>query len=968
MKKSLALVAVVLLWSTSALAQTIPGNFPWNPGMTSKGGVPVRTTICATLPPGNGTADDSARIQAALDSCGPEQVVQLAAGNFVVNNYVLIHSNVSLRGAGGGQTILTKTNGARPRSATVVAGTNGILTPVDPGSYSHDAQPIIIVGPGRWNVGSDDAASQNLTVDGAQGGNSVTLANASAFHAGDFVLLDERSGASWQPVPTGFGCTNNLTPTPCPPNVWKGDVAAFNMHWAEQQFQDDNGNSNAQGPYDDTPGVLPAAMSWFSRQDRPTSEIKEILSISGNTVTFTSPLSISYRTSHQAQVTPYTTDPSNNGHNPNGIDVHIKGGGVENLTVVGGADGAIRFETAAYSWAKAIECTQWIGECVAIDNSFRVELRDSYLHTGSWPTPGGAGYAISLANGSAEALIENNISIDTNKVMVFRSSGAGSVVSYNYADDGWISYDPTWIEAGINASHMVGSHHALFEGNYSFNIDSDYTHGNASFLTFFRNQLTGVRRSFNDLASGHGPIRAVGLAYGSWNDALIGNVLGVSGATGWAYTDSAMSCNANGDSCTGNNSNWNSTPGEIYMLGYDPERWGMFPDPQVLSTVVRDGNFDYVTNSQRWHTTPGGYTIPNSLYLAAAPAFFGTNPWPWVTPEGATKTFTLPAKARFDAGMPYTDGGGNPPPVVNGACGPANGVPVSSPPTADLCSAGTPSAVTGSGPWSWTCTGSGTGHTNASCSAPLAQAGDTTPPSVPTGLTATGVSQTEIDLTWTASTDNVGVTGYDVYRNGVRIGSPPGTSFADTGRTPGTTYTYTVDAFDAAGNISAQSGAVNGTTQSSQVTIIIGDQDTSPTWIDNSGAHHLIAQLTTLPQNATLKELWIYFSNVAGTVQIGIYDALGTNGHPKNLKKATPSFTPVVGWNKLTVSGPALPAANYWLTFLPTDIWLSYPTDFNNGLCVWKTNVAGNMPNTFPSSLSGSRVCQRPFYAVLSVP
>jgi hypothetical protein len=167
--------------------------------------------------------------------------------------------------------------------------------------------------------------------------------------------------------------------------------------------------------------------------------------------------------------------------------------------------------------------TQWIGEGVAVNGSFRVEIRDSYVHTGSWPEPGGGGYVISLANGSSEILIENNILIDANKEMVMRSSGAGSVVAYNYADDGWIYGTETWVEVGINASHMAGPHHVLFEGNYSQNADSDYTHGNAIYLTFFRNWLSGQRRDFTDSAN----VRTVGLAYGSWWDSFVGNVLGV---------------------------------------------------------------------------------------------------------------------------------------------------------------------------------------------------------------------------------------------------------------------------------------------------------------------------------------------------------------------------------------------------------------------------------------------------------
>ena len=84
---------------------------------------------------------------------------------------------------------------------------------------------------------------------------------------------------------------------------------------------------------------------------------------------------------------------------------------------------------------------------------------------------------------------------------------------------------------------------------------------------------------------------------------------------------------------------------------------------------------------------------------------------------------------------------------------------------------------------------------------------DTTAPSVPTGLVKTANTLTSINFSWTASTDNVGVTGYKVYRGGVQIATGASTSFSDTGLTPGTSFPYTVAAFDAAGNTSNQSTA-----------------------------------------------------------------------------------------------------------------------------------------------------------------
>ena len=90
---------------------------------------------------------------------------------------------------------------------------------------------------------------------------------------------------------------------------------------------------------------------------------------------------------------------------------------------------------------------------------------------------------------------------------------------------------------------------------------------------------------------------------------------------------------------------------------------------------------------------------------------------------------------------------------------------------------------------------------------------DATPPSVPTNLSATAVSSSQINLSWTASTDNVGVTGYGIYRNSAQIGTSAVNSYSDTGLAPSTTYIYTVAAYDAAGNVSGQSSSASATTQ-----------------------------------------------------------------------------------------------------------------------------------------------------------
>jgi hypothetical protein len=570
-------------------------------GMLSVGGIPNRTTACATVSPLGSGRSDTTNIQNAVNACPLGQVVQLAAGTFTIaeGSYVALNKGITLRGAGPGVTTLQRTNGAKAGS-------------YQPGS---SPSPMIIVGSQRWN---NNITSTTLTADAAAGTNSVAVANPSGFSVGQIVLLDEASGAGWRTDPQKRG---QIWASPDFRVVWQ-------KHNPTQSYDDFDASTY---PY--TSG---SAGCWFSNCDRPTNEIKQISAISGNIITFNSPITISYRASHQAQLYYYQTP-------------HTTNAGVENMTLSGGDDGNLRFEWAAYCWARNVENELWLNEGFAIDNSFRVQLEGFYVHNAVWPVPGGGGYAISLAHGSSEILIENGISIQANKVMVVRSSGAGSVVAYNYMDDGYIGGQEAWQEIGVNGSHMVGSHHMLFEGNYGFNMDSDKTHGNSIYHTFFRNQGRGVRARFtsirgtvvddiNELPGGNGPLRAAGsMAYTYWFS-WIGNVLGAPGAMkGWVYETTGGS------------------PG-IWMLGWDDV--SPYPtDAQVTNTALRHGNYDYVTKSVHWDSTIANQTLENSLYLSQKPAFFNAGSgykWPWVNPTGTSQLYTLPAKARYEAGTPFT--------------------------------------------------------------------------------------------------------------------------------------------------------------------------------------------------------------------------------------------------------------------------------------------------------------------------
>jgi hypothetical protein len=582
--------------------------------MLSVGGIPARTTLCATINASGG--DDTNAINAAIGNCPAGQVVSLGAGTFTIGegNLILLNKGITLRGQGAGKTTLQRTGGA-------VFGSG------NPGS---NPTPIIYVSPaGRYTTSY--GAGTALTADALQGQKSIQVANTTGFAVGHYALIDELSGAAWQPDP-------NVNDTGL--QVW---ASPPDDSTCSKCYRVTYSCHNPQTGYDHCgQGYTPSGGCWFSNCDRPTNEIKKIAAISGNTITFDDPIIAgSYRVNHSALIYSFTTS-------------LLENAGVEALTVSNGDDSNITFNFCAYCWAQNVENTVYLNDGFRLVASFRVQLEGVYIHKAAWPQSGGAGYNLSLAWGDSEILVENSISVLANKVDVVRSSGAGSVFAYNYFDDGYTQNLETWIEIGANATHMVGGHHILFEGNESFNLDNDNTWGGSSYITYFRNYAPGYRKTFAAL-SGHsindatgccGPLRAAGDHTWQYWHSFIGNVLGTPGAmSGWTYN-----C---GPPKTGIPSSC------VWDLGIEDRSDGTHNygwDPNVPASAIQDGNYDFLTSSVQWAVSDTTHTLPNSLYLTQTPAFFNAGkgyPWPWVNPTGAPVLCTLPAKARYDAGTPF---------------------------------------------------------------------------------------------------------------------------------------------------------------------------------------------------------------------------------------------------------------------------------------------------------------------------
>ena len=159
---------------------------------------------------------------------------------------------------------------------------------------------------------------------------------------------------------------------------------------------------------------------------------------------------------------------------------------------------------------------------------------------------------------------------------------------------------------------------------------------------------------------------------------------------------------------------------------------------------------------------------------------------------------------------------------------------------------------------------------------------DTQAPTVPTSLASSNITSTSFTLSWTASTDNVGVSGYDVYNGPTKVNSSDvtSTSFSVTGLTAGTAYSFTVRAKDAAGNVSSASNALSVTTSTSG-SFIYNDALVNGWTASSSSTYNLNS--TTQVKNGSK----------ALAVQFGAYGSLDFNSSPSFI---TSGYSKVTFW------------------------------------------------------------------------
>lgn len=640
--------------ATENAGYIIPINrtYAWRPGVTYNGGIPLRTNIVATLSPRGGGLDDSQQINAALGTCPAGGVVKLNPGVFNITSVgggspidMSRISDCTLRGSGPGtsQTSPGDAYDASPLACGRWGGTWGSCTnPFNPlgtgtwlyrsdyGTYGVTADaPIIWMG---GTAGVSNPGGILLTVDAPRLATSLTLASTAGLAVNQLVYLDQITDSNpdvwWnggQPVGDGSRCWDQLGHCQCP----------------------------------DASYVC----------GRSISQVVKITAINGNVLTIADPLSYGFTVAANAMVSVFV---SNAAH----------GTGLEELGMFGGGTN-IAISICDSCWVRHVDMA-WSqgGDGFSFTASYKSEIRDSYIHEQSQPVPGGAGYLTGVHAGAFGNLLENNIMWAGNKVDVMRASGGGNVFGYNYTDDSFGAGYPDSPEAGLNAGHYTTPHFELLEGNYSPNWKTDTFWGNSIYITIFRNQFSGLRAAFGGLATytfmSQGG-QCIGLRYyfdgyrvavdmnGSPGVAsphnFVGNVLGFQGQTllsinkptcdvitqtTWIYDNLSTFLPSDGSAVA----MW--TIGNVDSGGVNS--W----DPTLYQTQLRQGNWDWYTQSAHWYANPIGgsgnstiapTSLPNSLYLTSKPSFFGSNPWPWVDPSTGA-IHTLPAKARFQAGTP----------------------------------------------------------------------------------------------------------------------------------------------------------------------------------------------------------------------------------------------------------------------------------------------------------------------------
>jgi hypothetical protein len=294
--------------------------------------------------------------------------------------------------------------------------------------------------------------------------------------------------------------------------------------------------------------------------------------------------------------------------------------------------------------------------------TYRCVVRDSHFHNSYSYGFGQDNYGIVLACGAADNLVENNVARFMNKPIMFNNSGGGNVVGYNYADNSWScdsNNDDGWQEVSIDC-HCAFPHMELMEGNWAPHMGASTTHGNAGYLTYFRNYASSqwspsVSSQSSSAIVWSQPFSPqyvnVGCLQFDSPDlkmTVIGNVLGSSADTSLGVPPDLGTTSAAQGQPAATSQVYTGSNLAIFLVDTTTVSW---------SSIWLTGNFDTVNKNVMWNASSltanlptSTQNLPASLYRATRPGWWpASSPWPWVGPELSPKVGELPAQVRSQA-------------------------------------------------------------------------------------------------------------------------------------------------------------------------------------------------------------------------------------------------------------------------------------------------------------------------------
>ncbi len=357
---------------------------------------------------------------------------------------------------------------------------------------------------------------------------------------------------------------------------------------------------------------------WAGREDgkRAMGQLVELVKKDGSTLTTSRPLAITFKKSLAPQVVRTS-------------DKVIRRAGLEDFyfetTKPRTDEGAsIKLWNTIHCWVKNVESSRcWFDGHVTLKKSLGCEVRDCYFHH-AHAYGSGHGYGVLVTAQSTDTLVENNTCYYLNTGPQTACCGPGNVISYNYEFRTFgRDYPQTdWAHFGLS-QHAAHPFLTLFEGNVVGTVCFDFYWGSSSHNTLFRNAVDML----NPRVDGKQMTRnivAIRLDKRSYYNNALGNVLGHEGVAGQVESEEEPDF---------------TTP-LVWSLGHPG-------DPRVAETLIRHGNFDYVSKRTQWDPKIADHKLPDSLYLKAKPAFFGRLAWPPIGPDRKPMAGAIPAQERF---------------------------------------------------------------------------------------------------------------------------------------------------------------------------------------------------------------------------------------------------------------------------------------------------------------------------------